>query len=75
MCFFGTKIYKAGEDFVSEDCTSYCKCDGEGYGCVSLCPPELVNCDPGFTKVEFQQPRSVKPECYCTRHKCVNNSK
>ena len=50
-CKANGKEYQVGQSFIPNNCTATCTCSGQDrIGCVSLCPPALVNCKQGEKK-------------------------
>ncbi|XP_066911698.1 uncharacterized protein [Clytia hemisphaerica] len=70
VCYHQGKKFKVGEEFISEDCSSKCSCDGwDKINCVSLCPPTVIQCK--SDEIEEQQSFPIKDShCTCKRPVC-----
>lgn len=71
-CLYKGVRYPVNKRFVDQTCEGYCKCELDGsIGCVSLCPPSMVSCEPGQEKVLVEEP-VPDSDCTCDRETCIN---
>lgn len=70
-CLINGRSYNLGEDFVSADCTGYCKCkEGGVVLCVSLCPPEAIKCQHHEKTIELSR-KVPNSDCTCPTWRCL----
>ncbi|XP_031549072.1 cysteine-rich motor neuron 1 protein-like isoform X6 [Actinia tenebrosa] len=70
-CVMDGKMYENGERWVDERCTARCSCLNGAVGCVDLCPPVYVKCDPGEVESTKQVPADKEGRCFCRVPVCV----
>ena len=73
-CNANGKEYQVGESFIDNNCTEKCTCLGhDGFGCLSLCSPELVFCKQGERKERYKDYFN-NSKCFCNRERCVKGN-
>lgn len=73
-CKENGKVYAVGQSFIRGNCSGWCTCKGEErVACVSLCPPEIVQCKQGEKK-EYYKDYINESKCFCKRERCVKGN-
>ena len=73
-CKANGKEYQVGQSFIANNCTATCTCSGQDrIGCVSLCPPALVNCKQGEKKEQYKD-YITDSSCFSNRERCVKGN-
>ena len=73
-CYEEGREYTKGDEFISEDCSSRCTCNGgDDIVCVDLCPKSNVTCKDDEI-VEMKKETFVDSYCACRHPICVKAS-